>query len=522
MFSKEFLYINAIKYDTQLKLDYKKIKNGELEQTNSSVFLVKDELLAHDIAQKINISQKEANATYISTLLISDTTTLVPKSKSRTLDDCEIAHFNSDYDIAVLKTTLFETQHYFEKTGIDYIYSAFHILNLHIEKNICKNQLLIFLFNNKAFIVILDDNSKIVFSKTIELPTFESVKKTHFYDDDVVGQKLYDEIYYLELSEIIHENLNSFYESNSKTFIEKITILYNLKQLSQEQINQLSSELLLKIDYLPINIDEEIFELSKDIHQKQSFIHPRKKEKKRYILKSFIALLILSTLGFVGYKLYDEYFAIKKQDTQPVVKQNTVSQELPDHVNRNDKKIKRIKAVFSSIPYDVVLSEFVIDEDALLLRGNFLKDDTYIKSLQPELSSIYKSIDVKFESENKNFVNAVVLAKEFISLDDVTYRTRNNQYIQDEFLSKNRVSEQLNILLPQKASIKHQSSSNDKYLEYNYTVNIEVNSPKEFFNIVEMINNELYSINLSYPISMKKLENGSLEVEFGLVFIQPN
>ena len=30
MFTKESLYINAVKYDTQLKLDYKKLSNEEI------------------------------------------------------------------------------------------------------------------------------------------------------------------------------------------------------------------------------------------------------------------------------------------------------------------------------------------------------------------------------------------------------------------------------------------------------------------------------------------------------------
>ena len=30
MFTKESLYINAVKYDTQLKLDYKKLNNEEI------------------------------------------------------------------------------------------------------------------------------------------------------------------------------------------------------------------------------------------------------------------------------------------------------------------------------------------------------------------------------------------------------------------------------------------------------------------------------------------------------------
>lgn len=138
MFTKESLYINAIKYDTQLKLDYKKLSNNQIVDASNSVFLVNDEILSRDIALKLNASQKEIPSTYISTLLISDTTKLVPKTISSKLKDCEISELNSEFDIAVLKTTLFETKNYFDKTGIDYIYSAFHILNLHLEQNICK------------------------------------------------------------------------------------------------------------------------------------------------------------------------------------------------------------------------------------------------------------------------------------------------------------------------------------------------------------------------------------------------
>lgn len=519
MFSKESLYINAIKYDTQLKLDYKKLDDEQIIEANNSVFLVKDEILSHEIAHKINASQKQTPLSYISTLLISDTTKLIPKS-SKKPNDCEIAHFNNEYDIAVLKSTLFETEHYFEKTGIDYIYSAFHILNLHIEQKVCKNQLLIFLFNNKAFILILDDKSKIVYSKTVELPTFESVKKTHFYDDDVVGQKLFDEIYYLELSEIIHNNLNEFYEKESQTFIDKITILYTLKQLSQEQIDNLSNELLLTIDYQPINIDEEIFELSKDKHHKQSFVSPRKKEKKNNYFTILIVLFF--ALAFYGvYILFDEVSQNKTQETK--TQKNIRSEvKLPDHVNKNDRITKRIKAIFDSIPYDVVLSEMVVDGDALLLKAKFLKDDTFIKSLQPELGSLYETIEVELDSKDKkHFVDGTVMAKDLLDLEDINYRKYNNKYIVDEFFPISRVTEQLKILMPENAIVKFQSSQNKKVTVFNYLINIEVSTPKEFFDLIDMINNELYSITISYPISMIKNDEGKLDIEFNVQFNQP-
>ena len=200
MFTKESLYINAVKYDTQLKLDYKKLSNEAIVDTDNSVFLVDDDLLPLDIALKLNSSQAEIDNTFISTLLINDTTKLVPKALSSKLKDCEIAKFNNEYDIAVLKTTLFETKNYFVKTGIDYVYSAFHLINLHIDKNVLRSEIVVLLFNSKAFIVILDAAGIIVHNTILDLACFDSIKRTHFYEDDIDGQKLFDEIYYLELN----------------------------------------------------------------------------------------------------------------------------------------------------------------------------------------------------------------------------------------------------------------------------------------------------------------------------------
>jgi len=519
MFSKESLYINAIKYDTQLKLDYKKLDDGKIIKADNSVFLVDDEILSRDIALKLNASQEEISNTYISTLLISDTTKLVPKEKSSKLKDCEITELNSDYDIAVLKTTLFETKNYFEKTGIDYIYSAFHILNLHLEQNICKNQLMIFLFNNKAFILLLDDNATIVENKTIDLPTFESIKKTHFYEDDIVGQKLFDEIYYYELNEIIHNTLNEFYEKESKTFIEKVTILYSLKQLTNEQIEQLSDELLLPIDYHPINIDEEIFELSKDTHQKKSFVKPRKKKKKKNYGSSIFILAIFAILFFGVYKLFNKVVIEEKKEVTKVEKRKYV--ELPDHIFANDKIEKRVKAIFESIPYDVILDEIKIDSDSIFAKGTFLKDDTFIKSWEPELNKLYSDIEVKLDDANrKAIIPATLNAKDVLTLKDVTYKENSEKYITDEFLPISRVTEQLKIILPKETIIKFKSSQNNEVTKFNYFINILVQTPNDFFTIINMLNNELYSINIAYPINMTKTEQG-LEVEFNLVFNQP-
>lgn len=531
MFTKESLYINAVKYDTQLKLDYKKLSNEAIIDTDSSVFLVNDDLLPLDIALKLNSSQSQIDNTYISTLLINDTTKLIPKALSSKIKDCEIAKFNNEYDIAVLKTTLFETKNYFVKTGIDYIYSAFHLINLHIDKNVSRSEIVVFLFNSKAFIVILDAAGIIVHNTILDLACFDSVKKTHFYEDDIDGQKLFDEIYYLELNEIIHNTLNNFYEKKSNTFVEKVTILYVTKQLTQEQIEQLSEDLLLKVDYHPINIDEEIFELSKDKHLKKSFTKPRKKKKKRNYTNLYISLFILA-VGFLAYQvylkvdikgLYENYF--KKEVTiekaQDVKKIENVL-ELPNHVNLNDKVEQRIRAVFETIPDDIVLHELKIDKNILELKGNFLRENSFANSLKPNLNKLYKNIIYNTSSTDKKFkIDGVVLAKEDIDLNK-TYKNYDKEYLTDEFMALDRVTEQLKILMPVDSIIKfNATTSSSNITRFVYSVNILVQDPSEFFDMIEVLNNELYSIHISYPISMLKTEAG-LEMEFVLVFNQKN
>ena len=532
MFTKESLYINVVKYDNQLKLDYKKLSNEQITTTDNSVFLVdNDSGLPLDIAHKLNSSQSEIDNTYISTLLINDTTKLIPKVLSSKLKDCEIASFNNDFDIAVLKTTLFETKNYFAKTGIDYIYSAFHLINLHIDKNVSRSEIIVFLFNSKAFIVILDAAGIIVHNTILDLACFDTIKKTHFYEDDIDGQKLFDEIYYLELNEIIHNTLNAFYEKKSNTFVEKVTILYVLKQLSEEQTKQLSEDLLLKVEYHPINIDEDVFELSKDKHLKKSFVKPRKKKKKRDYTNLYIFLFIL-LVGFISYQvylkvdfksLYSDYFKkeVVIEKAQNVKKIENVL-ELPNHITLNDKMEQKVKAVLETIPNDMYIKELKIDKDVLELKGHILKESTFSDSLKPNLDKLYR--DVTYTSlvpDKKVNIESVIFAKKEIELSK-TYKFYNKQYLTDEFMQLDRVTEQLKILMPVGSIIKlNTTTSSSNVTRFMYTINILIKEPKEFFDVIEILNNELYSIHISYPLSMVKTLAG-IEAEFILVFNQQN
>lgn len=514
MFTKESLYINAIKYDTQLKVEYKKISNSDIVETNNSTFIVSEDIMPLDISLKINSKTQDIESSYISTLLLSDNTQLVPKDKSSKLKDCELANFNSFYDIAVLKSTLFETKNFFQKTGVDYIFSAFHIINLYLEKYLCQDELLIFLYDKKAYILITNDNGSIVFHKIEDLPSFESVKKSHFYESEIEGQTLFNEIYYLELSQIINKTLNSFYEQKTNQFIQKVKILYSLKQLTNEEIIQLSQDTLLKIEHIPINVDESIFELSNHKNQLKSFIKPRKKNKKSNF--SYIIILFLLLAGFFAlFKFYTHINEEKKtSDTKKVT-----SIKLPNHINTNNIILNRLEKLLNGIPNDVILEDLNIQKDTLKLNAKLLKTTTFHESLEPLLNKFYENTTLKILTKDKKFnLKVNTISQKELPLEKKS-KNEMQKYIIDEFMPISRVTEQLKILMPDDTIIKFKSSNNEKITKYYYRINILTKTPIEFFSLIQMLNKELYSINIDYPIDMIQTADG-LEIEFNLIFNQ--
>lgn len=296
-----------------------------------------------------------------------------------------------------------------------------------------------------------------------------------------------------------------------------------LKQLSPEQVEQLNDDLMLQVEYHPINIDEELFELSKDKHLKKSFTKPRKKVKKRNY--NYISAFIL--LGLLIFGAYSFFNLIMKERASARVETKVATTKveqllkIPDHINLNDKIEQRIRDVFNIIDYDIILKELKIEQDSMELKGVFLAEDTYFKSLKPKLDILYKTSEyISLDSQKKVNIESTVISKGVIPLSDIVYKTNSKEYITDELISTERVSEQLKILLPENSILKLVSSTNEGINRYNYIVNILVKEPAQFFELIEVINHELYSINISYPINMLRTELG-IEIEFNLVFNQP-
>ncbi|MEZ4693388.1 MAG: hypothetical protein R2837_05210 [Aliarcobacter sp.] len=184
----------------------------------------------------------------------------------------------------------------------------------------------------------------------------------------------------------------------------------------------------------------------------------------------------------------------------------------------NDKIEQRIKAIFNTIPNNMMINELSINSNYLELKM-FSKNLESLNQLKSSLDTLYKQSEFNIIKSNEDKdIDFVVLLKDEIDLP-IEYKKFDKEYIVDEVIPVERVTEQLKILMPENTLIKFVSNNINGIVRFTYTINILVKEPKEFFNLLEILNSELYSVNILYPVSMVNTAAG-IEVEFNLEFNQ--
>lgn len=518
MFKKDTLFINLIKQNNQLKIEQKKFKKDTPIKVSSSTYLVDEDIIPSNISQKLNAIQTSQDS-YLSTLLLSDTTKIVPK-KSAKVKDCTIIDFDLRHDIVVLDTTLFETKNYFASCGIDFIYSAFHIMKQHIIRHTPKSELIVFIYNSRAYILIVDKHSNIIYNEVIPLLSFDTVKKTHFYENDIEGQKLFDELYYLELNNILQNVLLTFHKQRDDIFVQKISLLLPLKNLSKEQINSLSQELKLKIDDFTVDIDKELDILTKENLGVNSFVKPRAKKVKndpRYIILVFLFAFLIYGAYYV---FKDINFINLAQQLDLIKKEKKVEINLPNHVEANELFAQKIQNIFQTVPQKVMINSMKLDKNSLELEV-LVKDDTNLKLFTSSLSGIYKNYKMnKLDNNPEDFSVNLSFENGIDSLDSMK-KSIKIEYMSDDIFTIDEIKEHLQILLTQNSEIVFVKQERvDELNKLTFSAKINNSNPQEFFDLIAKLNEELYSINLSFPILMQNNQEDGIEIKFYLDYFQ--
>ncbi|QOG12670.1 hypothetical protein [Arcobacter sp. FWKO B] len=511
MKSSSAIYINIIKLPNQLKLDYKLIKNNNILKSDQASFLVYDETMTKDILFKIQALQKENKHNYISTLL---------NTKEQFIcSDAELSNFNPiEYDFVKLynknnvvtpKNVVFETKHYFDKSGLDYIFSPYQILTHYLLDNPSKNNVLVLIISNIVYIMITDEISTSIYTSINELTPFEEIKHSKFYDDEIKAQVLFDEIYFFELQEILKSVLEEFYTKYGKSFIEKINILYTLKQLDTTKIEALKEEFMMDVSYHHISLENYMYELANSKTTKKSFILPRKKPANLETI-GWISAASMATIGtlYLIYNFYNTPVNIPQStSTEQTIQTTDITKNiiLPNHISQNNTVSSLIQELFSTIPYNVVLKELIVNSDGSILVCDFLEKDLFVKLLKSEMLKYYEDSSIRFDDEESILpIYTGIIKNTSAKYVAPSQPIQNLEYKQTSF-SYTLMQDTIQPVLPENSQLIYVKT----YLENGFSknlfeLNLEIQTPSEFFELIEKINSLNYSVTVESPIRFVK------------------
>jgi hypothetical protein len=526
-------FINILTQDKQVKLDIKTFENNKLAKSESSTFLKTDDLFSKDAFQKLNIFQNKIPQTFITTLCTLNNQVVKPLGDLYGGIETAIP-LDEKFVVSVPREDLEKEKGYFY-SQIDYIVSPFTILYKIIESKSFKNSVNCFIFDNKIYLLILNNECKIAYGNLHEITSFDKVKDSNFYTDEVIGQKLYDEVYYLEVQEILNDTIEKFYQNNDGSeFIENINIYYSIKQLLDEQLDLLEESLVAKVNYYGISVSDYLFSLIfENKINAHSLIKPRSKKKDYKIL--LWGSLALVSFAAAGYLLYSQYSTMEdaalKNTLQKEIKDvpNVSDQKrigssvqevkLPEHGFLNTKLTQELLVVFDAVPYDALLQEIEFKRKTTTIVASFLKDSPNINTFHQNMSAYYGDSKIILEDHNEVTSNIIFSNRIQSRLEQSSEGEKAKIYTKKPLLSTTQALQYITSIVGENSSVKFLKKYNEAYISYRFEIKMLLQEPKEFFTIIENINKQSYSILVDKPILFSK-KGDAIETAFSVVFNQ--
>jgi len=530
MFNKNIQYINIIKSQQNIKINYQITDDGKIIKSEHSTFLLDNNQISNDAKIKITSLKNSIPKTYTTALCENINQKIVSNEQSYPK---EISHvyYDMKHDIILNNEELEKELSFYQKDNIDYFISPFTVLQSIMNDNLNEKSLNILIHNEYLYAIILDEDKRYSFSSIKLLPSYNELSNSDFFEDDISKQKLYEEMYLLQIQDDISNIITEFYEVNNNSyFIQNTNIYYTIKQLTDEQILTLNKDLLLNINYKQVNIDNHIFKLSsKHLITKQSFTKAQTKKKSNKLFITLIILFLLSLLfaaGVYWYKQNEKNELIKQkilQKQEQLIKQKKELAKieeisLPNHTSINNNYKKFILEIFDTIGSDSTLKEIKLLKDESTLVYNFVKENSYEENLKPALLKIYKVSENILTSKNNNFYTAIIANNNIINPIDINETKIYKPSKKYKNLSKDEIKKYLQTILKD-ATIKFNKKYINKYESYEFTIIQNTKNPKSFFDTIDRINKQYYSITLKFPIEFIK-SNGNINIKYYLVFNQ--
>lgn len=523
-------YINILKQDKQLNVSHAILQDEKILKQEQSSFLIADNTMPQDALFKLDALQKDIPFSYITSCFEGDRQQVI-LTQDRDVIGYDSVKLDNKYSIVIPKNELTSKLRYFSNSGIDYIVSPFTILNEYIQDNSIKNSLNILIYNNVVYIIILNDLKLIAKCAIKSLTPFEQVSDKTFSDDEIVDQKLYEEVRFLEIQQFLSDIVQEYYSQNNEVeFLEQVKILYTLKPLLDEQINSLYETIMVDINYEVINIEQYLSQIvQKNNAAEYSFIDPRvkKQNKKNLLWILFTALSILIVLGVLYIQIsspketHQKNKIEQKKEIQKVIKKKSIEKKeilFPNHILANNTRLQDIYMLFDIVPYDAVLKDLEITQTSSTYVCMFVSQSQSFEDMRVKLLNLYKESKILLKHENKSILNIIIENDTFLSPNKkIIYK----KYPKSQFLSIGKATDYINSLLPDQSTIKFLRKEQEEYLTYIFTIKSLVQTPKEFFNFVESLNKQELSLTVDYPLTFSKMNKG-LEIKYSLLVHQKN
>lgn len=167
-----------------------------------------------------------------------------------------------------------------------------------------------------------------------------------------------------------------------------------------------------------------------------------------------------------------------------------------------------------------MINSMKLDKNSLELEV-LVKDDTNLKLFTSSLSGIYKNYKMnKLDNNPEDFSVNLSFENEIDSLDSMK-KSIKIEYMSDDIFTIDEIKEHLQILLTQNSEIVFVKQERvDELNKLTFSAKINNSNPQEFFDLIAKLNEELYSINLSFPILMQNNQEDGIEIKFYLDYFQ--
>ena len=526
-------YINILQQNKQLKINYKIIQENNIIKEEQSSFLLTDDTLPNDAQFKINSLQKDIDKTYIATLYENQNQQIVKPEEVHVISHDSI-NIANNLKIISPKNEIHSIKRYYEGTGLDFIISPYTIIEEYLKDNGKKNSLNFFIYNNTIYTIIFDKIKNISFSKIKVLTPFESTQDETFLEDDIVGQKLYEEVNFLEIQQFLDETVEEYYGSGDNVdFIENIEMLYSLKPISDEQITTIQDALMIPISYKAISVDRYIDEIVQEPNSTiYNFISPRikKENKSPYIWIGLIVAIILLLSSIFTFDVIEKEEEQKPKKIEVTQPKNVIAKkevqikpvqpmtiELPSHKNNNILMIENIQMLFEVLPYDAVLKDIEINKNSSTFVSNFIVNSDSLSDMQTKLRNIYLNSKILLQNQNKVILNTIIQNDNILEKPIL----KNIEYKQFKFLSLSQATDYLTSLAIPNSVIRFNNKSKEKYFTYSFSLVSKIKSPEEFITFIKKLNMQKLSVEVNYPIIFSKTTN-NIEVRYNININQQN